>query len=149
MYKFGDISKRRMQGVNELLTECAIRALSKNTRNDMTIPYMGGLRTAQQQNEIFKNGYSKCDGYKIQSYHQSGKALDVSPVILQKAIAKKLNLNEPKLKKDVRAAFVEFAYNMFESWQEMAKEGKTGNYILSWGGLWRGEWDSPHWQIKD
>jgi hypothetical protein len=35
------------------------------------------LRTAEAQNALFKKGLSKCDGYEIQSKHQTGKALDI------------------------------------------------------------------------
>jgi len=35
------------------------------------------LRDAETQNRLFKEGKSKCDGYKILSKHQSGSALDI------------------------------------------------------------------------
>ena len=34
-------------------------------------------RTAERQNELFKQGKSKCDGYKIKSKHQLGRARDI------------------------------------------------------------------------
>lgn len=42
---------------------------------DYLIDY--ALRSAQEQNRLFKEGKSKCDGYNIISAHQKGKALDV------------------------------------------------------------------------
>ena len=70
MFKFGTTSRKRMQGVDPLLIECAERALALS-KYDMTIPWMGGIRTAEEQNAIFKDGNSKCDGYEKKSYHQS------------------------------------------------------------------------------
>ena len=34
-------------------------------------------RSAEEQNRLFKEGKSKCDGYKVLSKHQSGKAMDI------------------------------------------------------------------------
>lgn len=34
------------------------------------------FRTAQEQEKMFKDGKSKCDGYKIISKHQQGLAMD-------------------------------------------------------------------------
>lgn len=139
-YTFGERSNQRREGVNPLLIECSDRALSES-RYDMTIPWMGGVRTAEEQNEIFKAGNSKCDGYDKLSYHQPeaspgpwSDALDVIPVG-SNPYAKYRELNH-------------FAQCMYRVWQKMIEEGRTEGYILEWGGLW-GEsgWDKPHWQI--
>ena len=58
MFQFGKRSLERMEGVNAMLIKCAKIALSKS-RYDMTIPWMGGVRTAEEQNAIFKEGNSK------------------------------------------------------------------------------------------
>jgi len=42
---------------------------------DFLIDYC--LRSAEEQNRLFKAGKSKCDGYKIKSRHQLGKAVDI------------------------------------------------------------------------
>jgi len=34
-------------------------------------------RSDDEQNRLFKEGKSKCDGYKIRSAHQDGKAADI------------------------------------------------------------------------
>ena len=78
-FKWGNRSLERMEGVNEFLVECATEAL-RISKHDMTIPWMGGIRTAEEQNKIFKEGNSKMDGYEKKSYHQSGNALDITPV---------------------------------------------------------------------
>ncbi len=122
-----------MQGVNSLLIECTTRALFKS-KYDMTIPYMGGRRTANEQNLIFKEGNSNCDGYKILSAHQSGNAIDVIPVI--------------KGYKNIRA-MNHFARLMLWEWQLMIAEGKAEGYIMEWGGTYgSNSWDRPHYGIK-
>lgn len=131
-YKFGTRSKERMKGVNDVLIECATRALAIS-KHDMTIPGTGGLRTPEQQNELFQKGYSQMDGYTKRSYHQSGFALDVIPV-------------KDGYKND--KAFRHFAKCIYYSWQLMAKNGKIPtNYYLEWGGHWQNFIDVPHWQI--
>jgi len=35
------------------------------------------LRSAEEQNRLFKKGVSGCDGYKKKSRHQYGKAMDI------------------------------------------------------------------------
>ena len=59
-FKWGRTSKRRMEGVNPLLIEFAER-LIEASRYDLTIPWMGGVRTAEDQKEIYDRGASKCD----------------------------------------------------------------------------------------
>ena len=78
-YKFGSRSLERIEGVNKDLVKCAELALH-NSKVDMTIPWMGGVRTAEDQNEIYRRGASQRDGYDKKSYHQSGNALDIIPV---------------------------------------------------------------------
>ncbi|KXX70771.1 M15 family metallopeptidase [Flammeovirga sp. SJP92] len=134
MFVFGNRSKERMKGVHSLLIECAIRALSKS-RIDMSVPWMGGVRTDQEQNAIYRQGNSQCDGFNKKSYHQTGKALDVVPYVNRKIDYKHIT------------GFNEFARRMFEVWNEMTLEGKTKGWRLEWGGFWGNGWDKPHWQI--
>jgi peptidoglycan L-alanyl-D-glutamate endopeptidase CwlK len=95
---------------------------------------MGGVRTAEDQNAIFKEGNSKCDGYKKESYHQSGNALDIIPT------------GEAPYTQTRK--FNKFAQIMFKTWQELLVSGEVKG-VLYWGGHW-GEsgWDKPHWEIK-
>jgi hypothetical protein len=39
-----------------------------------------GLRTKEEQNKLYKEGKSKCDGIKNMSKHQEGKAIDIMPI---------------------------------------------------------------------
>ena len=126
-FKFGERSQRRYKGVNPLLIQCASNALALSF-DDMTIPWMGGLRTSEDQNAIFKTGNSRCDGYKKKSYHQSGNAIDIIPVL-----GGYENLE----------AFERFAVLMKSEWVKL----NTG-MELTWGGDWKNFVDRPHWQIK-
>lgn len=77
MFYLGKTSKRRATGVNEIIMLTIGRFLEISPI-DITITWMGGKRTAKQQNAIFLNGYSQRDGYARTSYHQSGDAIDVA-----------------------------------------------------------------------
>jgi len=130
-YKFGNRSNERMEGVNSVLIQCAGIALGKS-QHDMTIPKTGGLRTPEDQNKLFKKGYSQKDGFEKKSYHQSGNALDVIPVVGGYANDK---------------AFRHFAGKMFSAWQGIIAAGEHQGYTLEWGGHWQNFLDVPHWQI--
>lgn len=116
-----------MEGVDEDLILCATLSL-RESDYDMMIPWMGGLRSKEEQFEIFLQGNSKLDGKNKVSKHQKGEALDIIPV-------------EGKYKND--KAFNHFAQIMFGTWQRLLKEDKV-NGVLEWGGFWG--WDKPHWQ---
>ena len=72
-FKLSKTSLGRLEGVDERLVECVKLALTKST---VDFGVASGMRTAEEQNELFKAGLSKCDGYEKLSYHQSGKAVD-------------------------------------------------------------------------
>lgn len=132
-YKWGNRSKERMKGVNDILVECATRALSI-CRADMTIPKYGGVRTPGEQKSLYDKGYSQRDGYEKRSYHQTGNALDVIPV---------------KGGYSNASGFREFARCMFYTWQLMIKEEKIPKDLcLFWGGHWRSFVDTPHWELR-
>lgn len=80
MFEFGDTSLRRLKYVDDRLIELLNTAIKVSTI-DMTIPWMGGKRSAEEQNKLFKDGVSRCDGYDKKSYHQSGLAVDVAPFV--------------------------------------------------------------------
>lgn len=80
-YKFSKRSLQRMEGVHPELKQ-VFKAALKDSPIDFGIPGDGGVRTAERQNELFKDGKSKCDGYDKLSRHQIkpgedyGRALD-------------------------------------------------------------------------
>ncbi len=144
-YAFGTRSKERMEGVYPQLIECAERTILES-RYDMTIPWMGGVRTAEQQNTIFKEGNSKCDGFEKLSYHQIeasetgyGMALDIIP-----------------MGDDPYNNFRVLNYIgrlMLINWQELvfeyALEGCTDIGIMIWGGTFGAtSWDRPHFEVR-
>lgn len=77
-YKLGMRSKRELVGVHPQLVKVVKRAIQIT---DMDFTVFDGKRSAKEQNRHFKNGASQLDGYKKKSYHQSGNAVDLVPVI--------------------------------------------------------------------
>jgi peptidoglycan LD-endopeptidase CwlK len=126
-FKLGNRSLERVIGVNPLLVECVERALLVS-EFDMTIPWMGGVRKAEEQNALYLQGNSKADGYKKLSYHQSGNAIDVIPVLGGYGN---------------KEGFKHFSKCMFSEWAKM----NTGKR-LTWGGNWKTFLDMPHYEIK-
>ena len=131
-YKWSNRSISRMKGVNEMLIDCATKTLSECELFDYSIPWRGGVRTGREQNEIFEQGNSRCDGYKKKSYHQSGNALDIVPIC-------------SKMQED--RAYRYFASKMLKNWQLGVLSGKYKG-VLVWGGVWTNFIDKPHWQIN-
>lgn len=146
-WAWGNISKYRMNGVYPFLAECANLTL-EDSKIDLTITWMGGVRNAKQQNDIFKQGNSKCDGYKVLSYHQIeasytgyGMALDIRPVGWQNMNRKTLNRWQNYIGR-----------LMLTNWQELvfkyAQQGKDIG-VMVWGGTFGStSWDRPHYEIR-
>lgn len=148
-YSFGKRSIQRMEGVHPYLVECAKNTISQSIY-DLTIPWMGGVRTAQEQNDIHKgihnNGVSasKCDGYEVLSYHQIeasntgyGMALDIIPVGSNPyEETRKLNY---------------IGRLMLINWQELIYKysDKEDIGVMIWGGTFgASSWDRPHFEIR-
>lgn len=127
MFYLGKTSLRRIKPVNLYLRLTIGRFLVISTI-DITIPWMGGKRTAPEQNKIFNNGYSRCDGYEKKSFHQSGDALD-SAAYKNKAIS--------NTKKDALTV----AYFMQKAFNELKKEGAIPQNIYLHQGIFWGDKD--------
>ena len=67
MYKLSEASKERLEGVDSRLLEIIDLALTIS-KIDFGIPRDGGIRTPEQQNKLFNDGLSKCDGYEKKSH---------------------------------------------------------------------------------
>ena len=78
----------RAKDVNPLLINLIMLAI-KRTPIDFGVAWMGGMRTPEEQNQLFKEGYSKCDGYTILSKHQSGDAIDLNVFVGAKVVDNK------------------------------------------------------------
>jgi len=144
MYKFGQLSTDRMQGVDKKLQEVAMRALRKSARRhdggiDFAIGHYGGLRTAEEQNALFKKGVSKADGYNKKSYHQTGLALDVIPYVKVKGV-KGNAIYTKKVTPAKRVAYFSIvAICMLEAANEIGVP-------LTAGINWQSFSDAPHYQ---
>ena len=53
----------------------------KRTPIDFGVAYLGGMRIAAEQNDLFKAGFSTKDGYQKYSKHQLGRAVDLMPFV--------------------------------------------------------------------
>ena len=115
-----------MEGVDERLVEIAELAI-QITKVDFGIPATGGLRTAEEQHQLFLDGKSKADGYDKKSYHQTGRALDFYAYVYGRATWDKKQLAM------VACAFLQAASHL--------------GYKLEWGGLFPHFEDMPHVQL--
>jgi peptidoglycan L-alanyl-D-glutamate endopeptidase CwlK len=126
-FKFSARSIRHMEGVSCKLVEIAHLALELSPI-DFGIPDTGGLRKAPEQNGMYLNQKSKCDGYKKRSRHQDGEALDVYAYVDGAASWDEGHLTV------IACAFLQAA--------------NTLGYRIEWGGYFGDTgWDKPHYQI--
>jgi len=136
MFQFSKRSAERMQGVNLQLSNIFFEAI-KISPIDFGIPRDGGVRTVAEQNCLFLEDKSKCDGVINKSNHQSGDALDFYAYINGKASWDKVHL-----------AMV--ASCILSTAEVMRKQGKI-SIELRWGGSFDSDdfngWDFPHIEI--
>lgn len=151
-YAFGKSSILRAKDVNPILVTTANMALAYSSV-DMTIPWMGGKRSATEQKKLFDGGNSRCDGALKKSFHQSGEALDIVPYTRGK-------INYKGIKE-----FQQFAKVMFSTFNFLQEVNSVPkNLYLHWGGFWSATdknkdgylsysddkfgWDQPHWELR-
>lgn len=115
-YRLSQRSLNRLEGVNPILIDILKIAII-NSPYDFGIPMWGGLRTAEDQHQLFLRGVSQLDGYNKKSNHQSGNAFDIYLYINGKA-----SWDRNKLEEVARHI------------QKVAK--KEFNTTLRWGGDW-------------
>lgn len=126
MFALSESSKKVLASVDHRLIEVSELAITI-TKIDFGHPSSGGLRTAEEQNALYENGKSRCDGFVLKSLHQSGRALDFYAYVDGKASWDDYHLAM------VASAFLQSA-------------SKLG-YSLEWGGLFKNFKDFPHIQI--
>ena len=126
MYKLSKRSERHLSGVNPLLIDVVKLALTL-TKIDFGIPATGGLRTAQQQQALYRQEKSQCDGILKLSNHQSGNAVDVFAYVDGNASWDFDDLAE------VATAILSAASKL--------------KLPLTWGGHWVRFVDAPHFEI--
>ncbi len=126
MFKLSKRSISNMDGVHDDLKRVATRAI-EITKIDFGIPDDGGKRSALEQNALYKEGLSMCDGYKKLSNHQSGNALDFYAYVDGKGSWEKEHLAQ------IAAAFLQAANEL--------------GIKLRWGGLFNSFTDMPHVEL--
>ena len=99
----------------------------KISKVDFGIPVTGGLRTAEQQQTLYRQEKSNCDGILKLSNHQSGNAFDVFAYVDGKASWDFDDLAE------VATAILSAASKL--------------KVPLTWGGHWVRFVDAPHFEI--
>lgn len=132
-FKLSQRSISRLDGVNAKLIELVKRSIKKSPI-DFGIPEYGGKRTPEEQKKLFDKGWSKCDGYAKESYHQSGNAFDVYAYINGKASWKIHHLNM-------------IAGVILSEAKEMGLDVVWGGTFGKKGKDYNG-WDKPHFELK-
>lgn len=125
-FKLGRSSKRNLYGVDAQLHVVVERAL-EISKVDFGIPLLGGLRTAEEQQSLYKAGKTTLDGYLKESYHQTGRAFDVFAYVDGEASWDKVHLYE------VATAILAAASQL--------------GVGLKWGGHWSEFVDMPHFEL--
>ena len=118
-FKLSERSLFRLKDVNIKLINLTLLAI-KRTPIDFGVAWMGGKRTAEEQNQLFKDGYSQCDGYEKLSKHQSGDAVDLNAFINGHV------MNNEKKNEEMLCVI---AGVMFACANEL-------NIKIRWGGMW-------------
>ena len=134
MFSLGNNSRRNLKGVDPKLIEVVQLALTIS-KVDFGVPSSGGVRSIDQQRELFNNKSSQLDGLTRRSRHQVdlkdglGKAVDVFAYVDGKASYDLLHLTH-------------IATAMFAA-------AATVGVLLNWGGHWRKFVDAPHFEIVE
>jgi len=139
MFRLSCSSKQRREGIDSRLIEIDDLAIQL-TLVDYGHPKYAGKRKAWEQNDLFKEGKSSCDGYDKLSNHQLGKALDFYAYVNGKTSW------EPEHLAIVACAYFQAASLL--------------GYKIKWGGLWKSRkpkirkgipygWDMPHIELVD
>ncbi len=85
MFKLGkktSINLLTLRNAHNPKSEILIKAVQEfisYTPIDFCILRNGGYRSAEEQNDLYDQGVSKCDGFKYLSKHQKGLAVDLVP----------------------------------------------------------------------
>jgi hypothetical protein len=127
MYKLSKRSAKHLSGVHTSLIDVVKLAL-EITNIDFGIPNTGGLRTVEQQQELYRQEKSQCDGVIKKSNHQTGNAFDVFAYVDGKGSWDIDDLNE------VATAILAAASQL--------------GVKIAWGGHWKNFVDRPHFELK-
>lgn len=75
-FRLSQRSLKRLEGVEPDLVNIVCLAIER-TPVDFGVAWMGGLRTREEQNQLYKDKVSTKDGYLRLSKHQFGEAVDL------------------------------------------------------------------------
>jgi len=137
-FKLSRNSKRNIKGIDKRLIELVERSL-KLSDHDFGIPNNGGLRTAQEQNNLFhkRPKVTWLDGFNKKSYHQSGNAFDI------------FLYDEHGACWDCIDKYKDIAKTIFAEFKKMQEECIfSENEELRWGGNWKRFRDYPHFELR-
>lgn len=126
-FKFSQRSLNNLKGIHPNMVRLMNEAI-KTAPIDFVITE--GVRTAQRQQELFKQGRSKCDGIKKKSNHQVksdgfGYAVDLYPL--------PVDYNNKQAFKTLAGHIKQVANRL--------------NIKISWGGDWKSFVDMPHYEL--
>ncbi len=126
MYRFSKSSAARLATCHEDLVNIFHNAILDSPL-DYGIPQYGGMRTAEEQSQLFIDNKSKCDGFIKKSYHQTGLAVDIYAYV------------------DGKASWDEKHLTLIAG-HILGTANRLG-YELEWGGNWESFIDMPHFQL--
>jgi len=141
MYRWSKKSRDIITTTDHILQLWADELITRS-KIDLAIHYTGGKRTAELQNQLFKKGVSKADGYENESYHQTGKAIDICAYV----------------NGHISWNFERLCYIGglgLEVFEDLKDQGVLPDGIyLHWGGLWSFKdddmgWDKGHFELRD
>ncbi len=133
-FKLSKASLKRLEGVDERLVRIVKRAI-KETKVDFAVAE--GFRTAERQNELYRQGFSELDGYERKSAHQLGLGADIVPYVKKKGGALwELKGNEKE---------------WLEVGRAMLRAARLEGVCLEWGLTYNigSGYDLPHFEIKN
>ena len=122
MFHFSTKSKNILNSVNPKLQK-----LFNEVIKYYDISIISGFRTVEEQQELFKQNRSKCDGINKISKHQTRNAVDIVPY--------PINWEDINKFHEVAGCIKTIA-------------NQQGLKII-WGVDWKSFKDFPHWEIED
>ena len=131
-YVFGRRSKENLKGVNPIMVK--VEDALRYSTVDFSV--IDGLRTTQEQQELYKAGVTELDGLVKKSAHQSGNAVDVIPYVEDMDI---WDVNSPEVSK-----------LWLEVGRAMLRSAMKNGVCLEWGVAYNigGGRDYPHFELK-
>ncbi len=127
-FQFSKRSLNNLVGVHPKLVSCVHRALQL-TEQDFTV--IEGLRSLETQRKYVAKGVSKTlKSYHLEQRDGYGHAVDLYPYY-----DGSVQCEAPK------ARFDKIAKAMKQAASELG-------ITITWGGDWKGAWDTPHFQLE-